>query len=80
MNDHEHIRAAVALVFSWVAMGAGWLHASHWLPAIDGLMHAAAVQWLPVLDLVLRVALSAIGIYAAYWSARYYRSNTRVPK
>lgn len=76
MNDRirrmrGHVRADVALGFSFLALIGGWAHS-----LVAGVT-ARAPGALAALDLLLRIALSIVGIYAAYWSARYYRTNSR---
>ena len=60
----DHHKGLAGLVLTWVAWAITWV----W---------ATAVTLLPTIDLILRICLSAAGIMAAYYSARYYKRNTR---
>ena len=53
---HEHARALLALILSWLAL---------------------AATWLPTVDELARIALSVMGFVAAYYSAQYYRRNSK---
>ena len=62
----QHLKALLGVV----ATGFAWLISWAWAAA-------TSIAVLSVIDLLLRICLTIAGLVVAYYTARYYKRNTR---